>query len=158
MRYEGDASRVTCRRCGTFEITSTAWALYAPEESKPALDRNRYLLSGRARRATVEKRIERFDEKDLGRVERGEVPVPPVDEKIRLMLDWFERSSEAFGDWIAPVSSTDYPVAYCVDEHEWTRLLLAAGKRGWLEADGTGQRFHLTLDGRDWLRGICQRV
>ena len=114
--------RITCRRCGTFEIDGMAWEAYKNHPS-PGLDQNRYLLSGHARTSTLEGKIARFMIGDIGNAERGQLPKKDLREKIRLMLKWFERTSTKFGEWLTPVSSLDYPAAYCVDEAEWTALI-----------------------------------
>ncbi|HVR01670.1 MAG TPA: hypothetical protein VMT47_06040, partial [Polyangia bacterium] len=66
----------------------------------PGLDANRFLLSARARKATLEGRIERFEIKDFVAAERNEIPEPSLDDKIRLMLAWFQRRSTRFGEWL----------------------------------------------------------
>jgi hypothetical protein len=144
-------SKLSCPRCGTFEIDGSAWAAYQNHHSR-GFNKYRYLLSGRARNATLEGRLLRFEMDDFAAAEDGKLTEPDVYEKIRYMLSWFERLSPGAGDWIVPVSSIDYPAAYCRDQHEWTQLLFDVEKRHWLAHDGTGQRFRLTLDGRDWLR------
>lgn len=117
---------------------------------------NGYLLSGRARNASEEGHAERFHMKDFSDAEHGRLREPDVYGKIRLMLRWFEGKSTRIGDWIAPVQSTDYPIAYCRDEHEWNHLLNdVATPKGWLKPDHTGQRFHLTFDGREWLHQVA---
>jgi diguanylate cyclase (GGDEF)-like protein len=47
--------RVTCDRCGTFDVDDMAWSLYENQHT-PGWTQNRYLLSGRARNATIEGR------------------------------------------------------------------------------------------------------
>jgi hypothetical protein len=66
---------MTCPRCGTFEITARAMSAFRKYESEE-LDRNRYLLSGRARAATLEDRVERFDSKDFAAAEGGRSKSP----------------------------------------------------------------------------------
>ena len=146
-----DVDIYLCLRCGKFEADGNAVRAFR-NHVRDGWPRNSYLLSGRARNASEQGRVERFHMKDFGAAERGEIPEPDVYGKIRLMLRFFELRSTRIGDWITPVSSTDYPVAFCRDEHEWTHLLNElATPKGWLKHDHTGQRFHLTLDGREWL-------
>jgi hypothetical protein len=140
-----DAYRVTCPRCGTFEITDMAVALYEHHASR-TLKRNRYLLSGRARAGTLGGRTEHFDVDDFAAAEKGQLPEKHVEDKIQLMLGWFKRNSPSFGEWVMPESSTDYPVAYCQDSREWTDLIWALVREGWLEDQG--QQFRITLAGR----------
>ena len=147
-----DVHIYTCRRCGKFEADGNAVSAFRNhvEDGWPG---NSYLLRGRARNASEEGRVERFHMKDFGAAQRGEIPEPDVYEKLRLMLRFFERRSTRVGQWITPVSSTDYPAAYCRDEHEWTHLLTeVAVPKGWLKHDHTGQQFHLTFNGGEWLR------
>jgi hypothetical protein len=146
-----DVHIYACPRCGNFEADGNAVNAFRHYMS-PGWGSNRYLLSGLARNANVEGHKLRLHMADFGACERGQIPEPDVYGKLRLMLRWFERQSTGFGDWIAPNSMTDYPIASCRDSHEWTKLIFAAEKKDWLEHDGTGQRFHLTLEGRDWLR------
>jgi hypothetical protein len=117
-----DVSRVECPRCGTFEIAGDAWAAFENHLSAN-LGRNRYLLSGRARVATLNGEVVRFEMKDFVAAERGEIAEPILEEKTLLMLKWFQRRSRRFGQSLKAVASTDYPVAYCKDEDEWTALI-----------------------------------
>ena len=147
--FDENVSRVTCPRCGTFEITGKAWSAFDRYLS-PELEENRYLLSGRARAATLNGEVVRLDMEDLGQAERGEMTEPGVDEKVRLMLRWFERNSKRFGQPLTPVSATDYPAAYCRDEHEWTALIHALVEKKLLHHDG-GLQYSIALSGREKL-------
>lgn len=140
-----DVDRVICRRCGTFEIDGMAWAAYKDHPSR-TLDQNRYLLSGQARTSTLGGKVARFMIGDIGNAEHGRLAKKDLSEKIRLMLQWFERTSTKFGEWLSPVSSLDYPAAYCVDEGEWTALIHSLTHEGLLESHG--QQFRITLAGR----------
>ena len=141
--------RVTCPRCGTFEITQKAWSAFKDHLST-TLEKNRYLLSGRTRVATLHDQVVRLDVEDFGRAERDEIPHPEHDEKIRLMLDFFERRSTSFGQWLTTVSENDYPAAFCRDRIEWTNLIWAVVKKDWLEHESL--QFRITLAGKDKLR------
>ena len=122
-----------------------AWALFPPEVSKPQLDSNRYILSGRARNASLEGRVERFHAEDFGAAERGDLPEKGWEEQILLMLRWFEKSARR-GQWITPESTRDYPVAFCHDGSEWATLLWDVVKEKWL--DNEGLQFRINLAGR----------
>jgi diguanylate cyclase (GGDEF)-like protein len=142
----------TCPRCGFFGIDGDAATLYENHDSY-GWKKNRYLLSARARVANeLDNKVVQFHLADLGAAERGEISESDVYEKLRLMLRWFERKTTRAGEWITPVSSADYPAAYCRDEQEWTHLISEALEQGWLKHDVPGQRFQLSLAGRDWLR------
>jgi diguanylate cyclase (GGDEF)-like protein len=145
-----DVNRVTCRRCGTFEIDGDAWALFPPEVVRPGLDRHRYLLSGRARNATLGGRVEGFHLNDFGAAADGNLREPDLNEKMRLILAWFQRRSTRFGEILLQVSEIDYPVGYCRDPHEWMALIHAMVDEKWLATDHTG--FGVTLAGRGKLR------
>jgi hypothetical protein len=146
-----DVRIYSCRRCGNFEADGNAVSAFR-NHTRDGWPGNSYLLSGRARNASEEGRVERFHMKDFGAAERGEIPVPDLDGKLRLMLRWFERKSTQAGAWLTPDQSTDYPVAYCKDQHEWHHLQNdVAVPKGWLKHDHTGQQLQLTYDGREWL-------
>jgi hypothetical protein len=143
-KFDEDVSRVTCPRCGRFEIAGDAWNLYEQYPSA-TVAKNRYLLSGRARNASLDGRVDRFVLQDFSDAEHDRIPTKTTEEKIVLMLGWFQRNSTKFGDWLTPVSSTDYPIAYCTDEHEWTSLIWALVQEGSLCTQG--QQFAITLSG-----------
>jgi len=141
-----DAARVKCPRCGTFEITGMAWNVFENHLSRD-LDGNRYLLSARTRLATLDGQVIRLDLRDFGQAERREIPEPSIDEKVLLVLRWFEiKSSGNHGRWVTTESSIDYPAAYCHDGSEWEALVGDAVKEKWL--DNEGLNFRINLAGR----------
>jgi len=137
--------RVTCARCGTFEIEDMALEAYRRHPSA-SLDANRYLLMGRARTESDRGRTTRFTMAHFGEAEDDQLRHPELQEKIVMMLRWFKLKSTSFGERIRPVSATDYPAAYCRHEGEWTALIHGLAEEGALKAN-TGQEYSLTLEG-----------
>jgi hypothetical protein len=147
--YDRSDSRVKCVRCGTFDVDGMAWRLYENHHA-PGWEQNRHLLSGRARNATLEGRVEAFHLDDFGDAEHGKLREPDVDEKMRLILAWFQGRSTRFGEILRQVSETDYPVAYCSDPKEWMALIYAMVEEKWLSTDHTG--YGVRLAGRKKLQ------
>jgi hypothetical protein len=142
--YDRDVSRVKCVRCGTFEVAGIACALYENQHTA-GWEQNRHLLSGRARNATIEGRVEHFELEDFGAAEHGELTEKSTEEQILLMLRWFDKSAKR-GQWLTPEQSRDYPVAYCRDGSEWSALLWDVVKEKWLDkAIGDGPRLEALL-------------
>jgi len=94
---------LTCVRCGRFEVNGFALAHYE-NRSSYGLNRNRYLLSGRARNATLDGRNLRSNDEDFDAAEQGKIPEKTVEEKIHLMLGWVVRSSTKVGQQLTPDS------------------------------------------------------
>ena len=105
--------------------------------------KNRYLLSGRARNATLENRVEEFHLDDFGAAERGELREPDLDEKMGRILAWFQQRSNGFGEILLQVSEIDYPVGYCRDPREW----MARGHEAAGESAARVRRWRLRGDG-----------
>ena len=133
-----------------------AFALYPPETGRSALDKKRHLLSGRARNATIEGRVERFALDDFGAAERGELPEKTSDEKVYFLLRWLETES-THRTWVTPDQSKDYPVAYCKNGSDWATLLWDVHAEHWIQNEG-GLQFRINLAGRRQLQLLSKTV
>ena len=135
-----------CRRCGSYEITTSCWSAFEKVEMPPV---DRHLLSALTRTAPVRQVPPVLITQDhFSALMKGQIRERTFLEKREALLDWIayelRKTGRPYGARVPYDPRSDYPVAYCHPQDDgnnadWNFIVQPLVKNGVIDGSENGK-------------------